>query len=254
MRGLSAGLILLLSLAKTAYGCAEPPWSQTDLTESIATQNGTTAWYSGATREYGHGVLGDLAEGKTLHLWSTQSSQPCGVQHTLDASHVFEDITPRIMDLDGDDVPELITIRAHQRKGAQIAIYRAKGNSLNLIATTDYIGTRYRWLAPAGIADFDGDGAIDIAFVDRPHLAKTLRLFRFENDQLTEWRQVRGVTNHKIGWPYIAGGLRDCGQGPEIVLADARWQRVLSLSWPNAQLASKDLGPYTGPDSLTKPC
>ncbi len=38
-----------------------------------------------------------------------------------------------------------------------------RGNELSIIAETPPIGIPHRWLNPAGIADFDGDGVADLA-------------------------------------------------------------------------------------------
>jgi len=89
---------------------------------------------------------------------------------------VFEDIAPRLANLDGVPGNEIITIRSHQNYGAQVAVYQLADNTLKLLASTPYIGTSNRWLAPIGIADLNNDGDMDIAFVDRPHLAKVLRV------------------------------------------------------------------------------
>ncbi len=97
--------------------------------------------------------------------------------------------------------------------GAQLAVYGVAGDSFGLIAATAPLG-RHRWLAPAGIADFDGDGRVEIAYVDRPHLTRELVFVRLEGDRLVELARLPGVTNHRIGDDVISGGLRDCGQGP----------------------------------------
>jgi hypothetical protein len=49
---------------------------------------------------------------------------------------------------------------------------------VRLLAATPHIGSANRWLAPIGAADLDGDGRVEIAYVDRPHLARTLRIWR----------------------------------------------------------------------------
>ena len=99
------------------------------------------------------------------------------------------------------------------------------------ITATPAIGQAFRWLAPLGAADLDGDGRVEIAYVDRPHLAKTLRIWRYDPTArtLNEVAQAPGVSNHRIGWAHIPGGLRNCGTGPEMILADADWQSILAL-------------------------
>ena len=79
--------------------------------------------------------------------------------------------------------------------GARLAIYGVGGR----ITANDWIGRRIRWLAPIGAADFDGNGTIEIAYVDRPHLAKTLRVWRYRTGTLTQIATRPGVTNHRIG-------------------------------------------------------
>ena len=124
---------------------------------------------------------------------------------------------------------------SHQNLGAQLAIYRPDpdNRTFELIATTPYIGRRNRWLAPVGVADFNGDGQMDIAYVDRPHLARTLRVWSFVpgglagTGELREIASAGGFSNHRIGEDFITGGVRDCGAGPEMVLADAGWTSVM---------------------------
>jgi hypothetical protein len=52
------------------------------------------------------------------------------------------------------------------------------------IAATPYVGTRFLWLASLGAAALDGDGRVEIASVDRLHLDKILRIWRFERRAL----------------------------------------------------------------------
>jgi hypothetical protein len=163
----------------------------------------------------------------------------------LPADHVFEDLAPRLVDVTGDGEPEVIVVETDVRRGAALAIYDVNGK----LAETPHIGQRNRWLAPVGAADLDGDGQIEIAYVDRPHLAKVLRVWRLDGRKLVPVGELGGLSNHQIGWDFIPGGLRDCGAGPEIVLADAAWARVMAVRFDGA-LSARALGTYRGPDSL----
>jgi hypothetical protein len=113
------------------------------------------------------------------------------------------------------------------------------------LAKTPYIGRRNRWLAPAAVADLDGDGLLEIAYVDRPHLDKTLRVWRLEGWELREVGVLSGVTNHRIGDNFISGGLRNCGGVPEIVLASADWSQLVAVRFDGDTFGATDLGPWS---------
>lgn len=197
-----------------------------------------SARYAEPTTRYAHAVLGDAIEYGVLEV--VQSSGAV-VRHRLPQTSVFEDTSPRLVDLDQDGAPEVIVVESSQTEGARLAIYGIDGR----IAATPYIGTRFRWLAPVGAADLDGDGAVEIAYVDRPHLAKTLRVWRFENSTLTQVATFAGVTNHRIGEPDIAGGIRLCGGAPEILVASANWGELLALRVSGEKITATPLGRET---------
>jgi len=202
--------------------------------------DGYVARFEAPTDRYGHAIMGDLPE------WGRLCFGPDGalVCVTLPRTRVFEDIAPRLHDRDGDGVPEAVVVEASFEAGAALVVYRLQGAQLQRIATPP-IGTRNRWLAPAGIGDLDGDGAVEIAYIDRPHLAKTLRIWRYVDGALQPVASAPGLTNHRIGDPFIEGGLRDCGAGPEIVTADARWRQVMVSRLEGDRIVSVPLGPYS---------
>ncbi|MEP5152876.1 VCBS repeat-containing protein, partial [Planktotalea sp.] len=160
----------------------------------------------------------------------------------LPQDRVFEDTEPRLADVDLDGDNEVIVVESSQSQGARLAIYDENG----LVAATHYIGQRNRWLAPVGAGDMDGDGFVEIAYVDRPHLAKTLRVWRFEAGHLTQVGELAGVTNHRIGEDFISGGLRDCDGTPEMIVMSANWSKVIAATFKNAQISTQEIGPYSG--------
>ncbi|MDX8351245.1 VCBS repeat-containing protein [Cognatiyoonia sp. IB215182] len=218
------------------------------------------AWYELPTERYQHGVLGDAIEGTKLNTYAVPTADhiftnSCGEKSvTLDDDHVFEDTKPRLVDLNGDGKLEVIVVRSHHDRGAQLAIYADHPDERNLVlvAATPYIGTRNRWLAPIGAADLDGDGFIEIAYIDRPHLAKTLRVWRYKDGDFSEIAAASGLSNHRIGEDFISGGIRDCGQGPEMITASANWTRVMATRLENGSLRAQDIGPLAGRDSFTQ--
>jgi hypothetical protein len=111
------------------------------------------------------------------------------------------------------------------------------------------IGQRNRWLAPIGAADLDGDGRVEIAYVDRPHLARTLRVWRSRpGGTLTEIATATGLTNHRIGEAFITGGIRDARRGPR---DDHRQCRLVPRRGhpPDARwhAPGRDIGPFSAP-------
>ena len=243
-------------LISTQAFAATKQLPQTDFSESVVSTANTaskgirTAWYDGATTRYAHGVLGDAIEAGELYVKTANGKT---VSLILDAQHVFEDIAPRLADMDGDGQDEVITIRSHQNKGGQIAVYgitASQPNQLSLVASTPYIGQSYRWLAPVGIADFNNDGAMDIAYIDRPHLAKILRVWSYAPTGLKQIAQKQGLTNHRIGDDFISGGVSLCDDLPAMLTVDSSWSRILKTSFTDGRLLSEDIGSYVSPASF----
>ncbi|MEL6774939.1 MAG: VCBS repeat-containing protein [Pseudomonadota bacterium] len=187
------------------------------------------ARYTHATEDYGHAVLGDGIEARGL---TVTLAEPPGACRTLllTRDRVFEDITPRLADVTGDGAIDVIAVETPVAAGAQLSVFGLEpgGDRPVRLAATPPIGRAFRWLAPAAIADFDGDGIDDVAYVETPHIGGTLRIWSFAGGEARQIAARGGVSNHRIGQAFIPGGLRTCGRGPEIVLADAGWQRTLS--------------------------
>jgi FG-GAP-like repeat len=219
--------------------------------ERVPVSEGDVAWATLAqpTDRYDHAVLGDALEWGGLVL-SVNTCIGCAGLHltdveiTLPPQRVFEDVEARTADLDGDGRDEVVVVESDLSLGASLAVYGPKGK----IAATDFIGEPHRWLAPAGIADFDGDGRVEIAYVDRPHLLAELVFVRLQGDRLVETLRLPGLTNHRIGDAVISGGVRDCGSGPDLILASKDWTRVMRVR--GGKVA--DLGPLP-PEGLTIP-
>jgi len=203
----------------------------------------TQADFAAPTDRYTHGILGDAIEYGALVL---RLSNGKTLRMVLPETRVFEDLAPRLADVDGDGAPEVIVVETDTRRGAQLAVYDDTGK----IAATPYIGTRNRWLSPIGVGDLDGDGLIELAYVDRPHLAKTIRIWRFRDGALHHVADAPGFTNHRIGEDYISGGLRQCGGAPEMIVVDANWRQVQAVTFTGGQFSSRTIGPFTGRDGM----
>jgi len=230
LRALAPFLLLsAATLAAPAIAC-DYPGGPPDAQEVRATGAGVTwAYYFDATEIYGHGVLGDRIEARALRA-QTNLTGPCDSVVFLDVDAVFEDVTPRIADVTGDGLNDVIVIETRIDAGASLAIYGMNGETFEKLAATPNIGRPYRWLAPAGIADFDGDGVQDVAYVETPHIGGILRIWSFKGGTPRQIASAPGYSNHRIGQNFITGGVRDCGNGPELVLPDAGWRRTI-LAW-----------------------
>ena len=189
---------------------------------TIATATGpgiVEAWYSDPTDRYDHGILGDRIEGGSLTV-----IDDAGLRYTLtlDVDHVFEDLTPRIADIDGDGANDVVAIRSGINDGAGIAVYGLSTGGLAEIANIPPIGRTHRWLNLAGIADFNGDGLLDIAIVKTPHIGGRLEIWTMRG-QLGLIAAADGFSNHAIGSTEL--GLS--------AIADVNGDGVADLALPN---------------------
>lgn len=242
-RGLGPAVLLALALpALPAAACLVDPYSYSAYPESLALDprvglHVSRAWFDHPSDAYDHRILGRDREPDQLHVQFPPGSSHCGLTVEAGPGHVFEDLAPRLADLDGDGENEVVVVRTDVKRGAQLAVYGTAGEAFGLIAATAPIGAPHRWLAPAGIADFDGDGQVEIAYVDRPHVLGELVFLRLEGGKLRELARLGGVSNHRIGDGVISGGTRDCGTGPELVLASKDWQRLVLVRWAGGPVA-----------------
>ena len=235
-------------------GAVAPVSAQTDaenIGEWFPLGNGSPifgASYFAPTTRYAHGVLGDAVEWDGLKMTiEGRNGAPWDVEMPLSEDHVFEDLEPRLVDLDLDGKPDAaLVIETDLDAGAALALYGAAGK----ITETPHIGRRNRWLAPVGAADLDGDGHVEIAYIDRPHLAKTLRIWRFRDGALYPVADLPGLTNHRIGEDFITSGIRDCGQGPEMITADAGWRQVMASRLVKGRIETRAIGAFRSPQSV----
>ena len=207
------------------------------------------------TDRYDHGVLGDAIEYGALKLDLLDMPQgPLGatvrrsVTFRLPKARVFEDLAPRLADVTGDGAPEVLVVETGLDDGAQLAVYTAAGK---LVATPP-LGAPHRWLAPLGAADLDRDGKIEIAYIDRPHVARTLVVWRFDRGRLIRVAAAPGLTAHRIGDRFISGGIRSCRAGAEIVTVSADWASVMATRLEAGMLVTRRLGPYNSRWSLRR--
>jgi hypothetical protein len=154
------------------------------------------AWLANPTTRYGHGVFGDTANAGSLVIETGDGKKQTV---TLKDDAVFEDREPRLADLNGDGHAEVIVVKSYVRRGASLAIIAERNGRYDIVAETPALGGEHRWLAPAGIADFNGDGKTDIALVRQPHVVGALELWTWEGGRLRKTAEIGDVSNHIAG-------------------------------------------------------
>ncbi len=154
------------------------------------------AWLSDPTKRYDHGILGDAIEAGSLVIETRD-----GARHTvqLDDDAVFEDLEPRLVDLEGDGHDEIIVVKSYLKRGSALAIIAERKGRYEIVAETPALGGPHRWLNPAGIADFDGDGKTDIALVRMPHALGVLELWSWRKGKLRKLDEFPDAANHIAG-------------------------------------------------------
>lgn len=159
-------------------------------------KNIRSAFLGDATQRYGHGVLGDKVEAGALYVFDRRKKK---YKLTLGLDSVFEDLHARLADVDKDGADEIIVVRSYLTKGASLAVVELGKIGLSIAAETPAIGRPFRWLNPAGVADFDGDGWPEIALVVTPHIGGTLQLWRYRSKKLERNLSLNDVSNHAKG-------------------------------------------------------
>lgn len=166
----------------------------------------------------------------------------------LPNARVFEDIEPHLADVTGDGLPEVLVVEHHVDYGPRLAIYNADG----FVTATDWLGARQAWLAPVGAIDVDGDGAVEVAYVDRPHVRKVLSIYKFAGGHLTPMVEITPFTAHRMGDDYISGGTRTCRGTPAFILGNGDLSELVAVSWSGSRPVARAIGPDKGPQSLAR--
>lgn len=216
-----------------------------------------TARLVAPTDRYPHNVLGDLPGFGALEVTLAESAAgQAPLRLVLPEARVFEDIAPRLWDIDDNGIPEIVLVESDAQLGARLTAWSVQRNAhsgahtISLRAAGTFIGTRFRWLAPAGIADFTGNGRAEIAYVEMPHLARRLVLVALSGDRFEPLARLGGISNHRIGEDFITGGLRNCGAEPELLLPSGDWQRIARVRFVDGRLQATDAGRFSGAAAL----
>lgn len=234
---------LLICFTTPALSQSSDPQAIRD-TEIVNGKNDIAqAWLIDETQRYAHYVRGSAFEAGGLRI-KTKAGKILTL--TLDDDHVFEDRTPRIADFNNDGKDDIALVLSSLTKGAALALYGVEDDKIVNIAQTPFIGRAYRWLNPAGIADFNGDGQTDIAFVAMPHLVKRLEFWTLSNGKFKQIASEEGFSNHRNGSPFTGmSAIADFdGDGRiELALPSASRKSVRIVELQNNKVVERKLLP-----------
>jgi hypothetical protein len=172
-------------------------------------------WLGSPTRRYPHAAMGSLVHAGSLHVIlkdgasnrATKVTQPKGLALSVELplNRVFEDRVPRLFDLDGDGQDEILLVESEALRGSALVVYGvspAEGQARARLvekARGPFTGSTFRWLNPVGVADFNGDGRLDVASVTTPHIGGVLTLHHYQPPELVPYAKAMDVSNHRMG-------------------------------------------------------
>ncbi len=162
---------------------------------SISQDKRVYAQYTDPTERYNHRVMGDGIEGGGLVV----VMDSVFYELALADNYVFEDIRPRLYDVDQDGNLEIITIRTEITQGAGIMIYKILNNQLHEYAYVPEIGQSSRWLNLVTLNDLDEDGIVELVWIQTPHIGGILKVAKVQAGALTVLDELSGYSNHGYG-------------------------------------------------------
>jgi len=205
------------------------------------------AWLTGPTDRYGHGVLGDAIEAGGV---AVELKNGVVQRYDLPQDSVFEDRFPRLADVDGDGLHEVVLVRSYLDAGAAVMVLKSGPGGLKPLAESAAIGLANRWLNPVGVADFDGDGRPEIAVVETPHIGGILRLHGLSGTGLPVELRKDGFSNHAMGSSDLGlSAITDAnGDGrPDMVVPDASRRALRVITIRGGELEQIALAPLPRP-------
>lgn len=194
------------------------------------------AWLGSPTNRYAHAALGSRTHAASLHVLAATAAGDRELSLQLPDDRVFEDRLVRLADLDGDGRDEIIVVEAQEAKGAALVVFSVQGPAAapRLVerARSPHVGSM-RWLNPVGVADFDGDGKLELVSVTTPHIGGVLTLYRYDPPRLVPLAGEGNVSNHRMGAveQRLAIILASPGAAPSVLVPDQSRRVLRRLGW-----------------------
>lgn len=119
--------------------------------------------------------------------------------YALKDDSVFEDLSPRLADLNSDGRDEVLVVRGEQNLGSSLMALGVRNGRLEVLAESAPTGKQYVWLNQAGIADVDGDGRQEVLAVMQPHQNGQLVVYDYVEGRFQETQRMDDISNHVFG-------------------------------------------------------
>jgi hypothetical protein len=193
--GLEAGSIALEPMPLCATGGRPTP---PGILAGTRAQSGSgtlrQVWLADPSQRYRHAIFETPENATSVRALTATGTE---LRYSAPPDAVIEDRSPRLVQAWGQDA--VLTVQSTIQGGAAVLVLGIVGDQLQRLAESVPIGTPQRWLNPIGVADFDGDGATEVAAVVTPHIGGSLTLYRRDRDRLTVAYSEPGFSNHAIG-------------------------------------------------------
>lgn len=192
------------------------------------------AWLGSPTMRYPHKALGSVTHAGSLHVQLASPKGPAReLVYKLPVHRVFEDRIPRLIDIDQDGRDEILLVESDALRGSALVVLGVQGKALVELARGPFTGSTFRWLNPVGVADFDGDGKLDVASVTTPHIGGILTLHHYRPPALVPYAKAMDTSNHRMGdlEQALAVVVELPGERPTIIVPDMGLRAVHALRW-----------------------
>ena len=189
-----------------------------------------SAWLTSPTVRYPHSALGSATHAGSVSVQLTSNKI---LVYELPINRVFEDLTPRLLDLDKDGKDELILIESDALRGSAVVVLGIRDGKLVELARSAPTGSTFRWLNIVGAADFDGDGKLDLAAVLTPHIGGTLKLYHYRPPHLVAYASAMDVSNHLMGSAeqQLSVIVQQPKLRPTVIVPDMSLKALHALRW-----------------------
>jgi hypothetical protein len=167
---------------------------------ALGTQDLGMAYYSDTTRLLSLPELGLEALPRTLVV--KRLEQPA-MTFTLPEGSVFADNAPLIVDIRGDGVEEILSVKRSDKQGTSLMLLFPVRSAVRMVATSSLIPLP-TWINPVGVGDINADGTDDIMAVSDPALAGWLEVFSIRRGAFYTEGRFYGFTNYIPGTPFRA--------------------------------------------------